>query len=126
MIRYNVGGRELALAFTLSAMAEMEEAFGEEGLISNGGLGTTTIKGKNLAKTIEILANTGEELEGRERNVTAHWVALHIRPGRLLDAQKAVFAALQDGMRMENDEDNGDEEVDEVLEELRKKDGRVG
>lgn len=123
MIRLNVGGRELALAFTLGAMDKIEERIGQAVDINNvrATVVEQTTDRKKLVEILAILAEEGEAIEGRDDGVDKAWVLRHLRPGMLPRAQIAILGAVAEGMSMESAEGEDDQEIDAVLEEIRKK-----
>lgn len=115
-----VGGRELALSFTLDAMDQIERRLGMK-----FGSETLTESVKDWKKTIAILcilARAGAEERGEDpEGITEAWISKRVRPGQLMELQIAVLAAIQDGMKMETEETEKCAEEDVVLQELAKK-----
>ena len=123
MTTMKVGGRELALAFTLDALSQMQETFGRESAnLTEKSMNELFGSTKNILTLLAILANQGEELAGRTPDITAKWLGQHMKPTRMPMIQAAMLDAIQKGMDMETAEDDPAEEVDVVLEELKKKD----
>lgn len=116
-----IGRRTFALAFTMDAMAVIQDR------IDNFNLHELTnyVKSpRSLVDILDALAQQGELLEGRTIDVDRAWFGSHMSPSPLNvnKLHMAVLNALSDGLAMNaeaEDEDNG--EVDVVLEELRKK-----
>ena len=54
------------------------------------------------------------------------WIAQRLRVADLPRVQNALLAAITEGMRMETDTQDEDEEVDVVLEDLKKKEQPAG
>lgn len=123
MTKIKVGGRELALAFTIGAMDAMERTSGKPVDLENVKESIVEMlkDRRSLISLLVILAREGEELEGRTLDVDEEWFKKHMRPGALPKVQVAVLDAVADGMRMEAAEGEEDEEVDVVLEEIKKK-----
>ena len=123
MIKFSVGGRELALAFTLGAMDEIERRTGEKIDLQN--VKDTVVESvkdrKKLVTVLAVLAAEGEAIEGRQYDGGEAWLSRNVRPGMLPKAQIAILEAVTEGMSMESGEGEGNEEVDLVLEELKKK-----
>ena len=115
-----VGGRKLALSFTLDAMDQIERRLGMK-----FGSETLTESVKDWKKTIAILcilARAGAEERGEDpEEITEAWISKRARPGQLMELQIAVLAAIQDGMKMETEEAEEGAEEDVVLQELAKK-----
>lgn len=124
MMRFKVGGRELALAFTLGAMDKIEQRLGVS--VELGNVKETVVEQtqdrKKLVALLAILIDEGEAAEGRE-GVGETWIAAHLKPGQLPKAQIAILGAVAEGMSMESADGDGNEEIDLVLEELKKKAG---
>lgn len=123
MITFKAGGRELALAFTLGAMDEIEHRTGVKIDLQN--VKDTVVESvkdrKKLVTVLAVLAAEGEAIEGRLYDGGEAWLNRHMRPGLLPKAQIAVLEAVTEGMSMESAEGDENEEIDLVLEELKKK-----
>lgn len=123
MITFKAGGRELALAFTLGAMDEIERRTGDKIDLQN--VKDTVVESvkdrKKLVTVLAVLAAEGEASEGRLYDGGEAWLNRHMRPGLLPKAQIAVLEAVTEGMSMESAEGDENEEIDLVLEELKKK-----
>lgn len=123
MQKIKIGGRDLALAFTISAMDAMELVTGTPVDLEN--IKETVVESckdrRKLLDLVAILAHEGAALDETAAEADAAWLAKHLRPGHLPRVQIAVLNAVADGMRMESAEGEDDEEVDVVLEELKKK-----
>ncbi len=119
-ITVKIRKRTFALAFTLDAMAELQELIPDFNLADVYKYPKTP---RGLADMLYVLAKHGEALAGRALDVDRAWFgALSPAPARCAAYQVAVFEALNAAMAMENDEEDKDDEVDVVLEELKKKD----
>lgn len=127
MQKLKMGGRELALLFTIRAMDKLEKITGEQVDLEN--IKETVVeKCKNrrtLLSMIAIMAEEGAAALGEKSDCDAEWLAAHMRPGMLPKAQIAVLNAVADGMKMESAEGEEDEEIDAVLEEIKKKAGET-
>lgn len=123
MQKIKIGGRDLALAFTISAMDAMELVTGTPVDLEN--IKETVVESckdrRKLLDLVAILAHEGAALDETAAEADAAWLAKHMRPGNLPRVQIAVLGAVADGMRMESADGEDDEEVDVVLEELKKK-----
>jgi len=125
VIRVRVGEREIPLALTLNAMEALERRFGAPldlmGII-NGLKGVST-----LLDVVAVLADEGQDIEGTPDPVDRRWIARHADAAGQVDLANAVVAAVNESMRMETEADaDPDEEVDVVLEELKKKEPTGG
>ena len=76
---------------------------------------------KKLIMMLDIMAREGEAIEGRKFDGGEAWLSRNVRPGMLPKAQIAILEAVTEGMSMESGEGEENEEVDLVLEELKKK-----
>lgn len=123
MQKLHIGGRDLALAFTISAMDAMETITGAPVDLDN--IKETVVESckdrRKLLELVAIMSREGAALDETAAEADAAWLAKHMRPGNLPRVQIAVLGAVADGMRMESAEGEDDEEVDVVLEELKKK-----
>ena len=119
--KIRIAKRDFALLFNYAAMAEMVEQ------IQGFDIGDVVNIVKNprtFPVMIACLARAGEAEEGRVLDVDAAWFAHHMRPSpvSIMKITTAVNEALTDGIMMETEEDEDEEgEVDEVLEDLKKK-----
>lgn len=75
-----------------------------------------------LLKGFVLMLREGEAMEGRAlpEEINEAWLKSNLSPGEHLWLQRKVAAMYVEGMDMETEID-ADEEVDEVLEELKKK-----
>lgn len=113
-----IAGRTFSLAFTLDAMCVMQDRIPDFDLSQISAYVRTPA---GLLDLLAILADQGEQLEGRILDVDRKWFGLHISPSprRIASIQVAVLDALAEGMKMET-EDGEAAEVDVVLEEIKK------
>lgn len=125
MVHIKLGGRKLALDFTLAAMDEMEAALGKPVELDNlkeNVVDELRCHRKLIGITI-ALARQGAIAEGTELDIDEAWLSRKLKPARLVQLQAEVLQALTEGMTMETETgDNPDEEVDVVLEEIKKND----
>lgn len=73
-----------------------------------------------MIRALTVLIDEGEKMEGRKSDVDEDWLKANLTPAEGMWLQRKLAAILVEGMRMETDLD-ADEEVDEVLEEIKKK-----
>lgn len=122
MAKITLGGREYTLSYTLNALDEMEKQFNGNVQMDDKGLTDIIENRRKFVGTFVILANEGEIEKGRPGDITYEEITHKVRPGKIVELQKAVMSAIIEGSRMEADEDgDGEEEVDVVLDELKKK-----
>ena len=115
--------RTFAMAFTLDALAELQELIPDFNLADVYKYPRTP---RGLADMLFVLCKYGEQLEGRALDVDRAWFgSLSPAPARCAAWQVAVFETLNAAMEMESEEDEKNDEVDLVLEELKKKEGKA-
>lgn len=124
--KFKVGGRELALVFSMGAMCAMEDAFGDRANLSQESMDSILKSRKDTLTLLAILANAGQALADKPEDVTAKWLGTHLRPIQLLEVHSAILDAISEGMRMEADQPDPDEEVDVVLEDIKKNERPAG
>lgn len=113
-----VAKRDFALAFTLDALADLQDMI--EGF-DLGALSNYVRNPRHIADLIYVLAKQGELLEGRTLDVDRAWIGSHLSPSpaNMARVQVAVMNCLADGLKMETEEDD-EGEIDVTLEELKK------
>ena len=118
-----IGGQEIALKFTMRALCRMEDVVGEQ-------IDLETISDKlrswlknprTLMKIAALLADEGETAQGRTFGKDSEWFVDNTSPSDLGDLVRSVSVAIAEGMGMETGQPDEDEEVDLVLEEIKKK-----
>lgn len=120
MVSITIKGREYPLKFTLDAMDAIEEATGKT--VDELTFSIQSKAGRAEALTVlAVLMKAGQQSE--EATPTAAQLRRWLSPGDLLAAIKAEADAVSEGMRMQTEEPEEGEEVDLVLEEIKKKDG---
>lgn len=118
--KIKIGKREFSLAFTLGAMEELESALPEFRLDK---LEQYVKSASGIQDIILALARQGELLSGRVLDIDRAWLGAHLSPSpkKMAPIQVAVMEALADGLTMEAEQDE-DQEVDVVLDEIKKND----
>lgn len=121
-----IGGREFPLAFTLNTMINLQDEFPD---FDFSNINEMLAKPKGIVDIMFQLAASGAALEEKELDISKKWLAERI-PANIKSIQRiqeAVIGALTDGMEMETEKaENEDREVDVVLEDIKKKDGKTG
>ena len=122
MVKWSIGGQEYFMAYTVEAMLELEEEFGEVGgMISK--LSTNSREGLAvLVKCLEVMSREGEAARravGYEagRIPREEQIRPLITPNKRVELAEAVAEAVSKGLMTEVEE----EEVDLVLLEIQKK-----
>ena len=82
---------------------------------------TDPVKTKKLGTLIRIMGNAGLEEEGQEGDLTDKWVLRHMRPALIMMYALAALNVITDGNRVEAPAEEGNEPVDEGLEEQQAK-----
>ena len=120
-----VGGKEFHLVFSLGTMERMEEMIEDFDLSK---IDEILRKTKGLLDILFLLAEQGAIIEGRKLEEDRAWFGAHAPASQkwIISAHEAIVSTLVDGMTMETDDADPDEEVDVVLEELKKKDEKTG
>ena len=120
--RLKVGKRELALLFTMDAIEQLEKRLERP-------IGLSEIKEalidklddrKTLIAVVNELARQGEYEMGFTPDFDESWLMRHLKPGQTTRLQVAVIGAIAEGLNAETTSGD-DEEVDVVLEEIKKK-----
>lgn len=119
-----IAKKEFPLLFSLGTLQRLEE----------------TIKGFDLSQIDETLRTTkglldvmycfaaeGATANDQELKESRAWFGAHAPASRnwIVNAHETIVATLIDGMSMETDDEEENEEVDVVLEELKKKDEKT-
>lgn len=117
--KVKIDGKTFTLRFTMGAFYDLSER------IEGFNLAEITKYVKTISQDtvtlLYVLANEGAE---GKLDVDRAWFLHHLpmRTPALNKLKIAIFDALANGMKMEEDGDDDDVEVDVVLEELKKKD----
>lgn len=122
MVTFKVDGHEYALKFTMRVLCELGDAIGEE-------IDLETLSDKlfvwlknpqKLMKMAVLMARAGEAAEGRKFAHDYDWLVDNIPPSQFAELVQSIALAVRDGMTMETGKPGEDEEVDVVLEEIKK------
>lgn len=126
MTKIKIGKREIELVFNLDSwiemgdnglsMANMDELIGAEAVKQHEG---DVIR--RIITLARVLGNQGEELAGRERDLTDEGLRKMLKPAQILPLKLAVIGEINRGMSMETNEKKEGEERDLVLEEINQK-----
>ena len=122
-VSITVGKREIPLRYSLRTQVQMEE----ELEMDYTELMTAIRKKKNtmlIVRMLRILGNAGLQRAGLEADLTDDWLMDHILPMNMAVYRTAAIGAMTKGWYMENEEAN-EEEQDEILAEIRKKNGNT-
>lgn len=118
IIRVKFAKREFPLAFTMDALAAIEDMIPDFNIAN---LGEYSRNPRTLCDMLYCLAQQGSALEGKTLDVDRAWIGSHLSPAPAQTAkiQIAVLNALAEGMKMETEEEEQGE-VDVTLEEIKK------
>lgn len=121
-VSVNIGGRDIPLRYTMRVQLQIEEELGIDFSEIND-----KIKGKKNTRMviglIRLMGNAGLKQAGQEPDLTDDWLIDHIKPGYTTSYRIAVMGAVSAGWFMESDQD--EKEQDDVLAEIRKKNGNT-
>lgn len=123
-----MGGRKLFLAFTVTAMFQINELLGDQELFEV--LSCTGKQGfEQFCDIIRVLSCSGETIRqqegyGKQEPLTKEQVAAYMTPVEYLELKKAAMDAVMIGYGREIVDEK--EEVDVGLAELEKKTGQPG
>lgn len=122
--RIKMAKREFPLVFSLGTLQLLEETIEGFDLAQVDELLRST---KGLLDVLYCLAAEGAIAEGHELKESRAWFGAHAPAARgwIVGAHETVVATLIDGMSMETDDEDENEEVDVVLEEIKKKDEKT-
>lgn len=113
MITAKVGGVDTPLKFTLNAMDAIENATGKF-------VGELTFSVKTAEQRQQLLEVLVALISAGGGSATVDTLREEMTPGELLMAIYRVTDAINEGMSMETETPDEDEEVDVVLQELKK------
>ena len=113
MVTTKIAGVETPLKLTLDAMDAIEQATGKSIVEMSFSIKTTDQRAE-LLETLSALITAAGGI------ATVDTLREEMSPGELLAAVYRVIDAVNEGMAMETDKPAEDEEVDLVLEELKK------
>lgn len=115
-----IGGKVFPLAFTLKTLIDLQKEIKDFDLAS---LEISVAKDpKGLMDLLYLLASSGAALEDKELDVSREWMAARIPASakRMADIQVAMMDTISDGMAMETEEAEEENEVDVTLREIKK------
>ena len=117
-ITVEIGGRSIPLRYTMPVQLQVEEELG----IDFSEI-TEKLKAKKntrlVISLIRMMGNAGLKHAGKDPDLTDEWLIDHIKPGYTTSYRVAVMGAVTAGWFMETDQ--GEQEQDDILMEIRKK-----
>lgn len=122
-VTVEIGGRTIPLLYNMRVQLQIEEELGMDFSEIN-----EKLKGKKNTRTvismILLMGNAGLKKAGQAPDLTEDWMIDHIKPGFTTTYRIAVMAAVTAGWFMET-ETKDDTEQDDILAEIRKKNGNT-
>ena len=117
-VTVSIAKKTFALAFTLDALDEIERMIPD---FNMSAVAEAARRPRYMVDILYAMAKQGELLEGRELSESRAWFGAHIpaAPKKIAEIQIAIFNAMTDAVKMENESDDSAEK-DVVLEELKK------
>lgn len=117
MYSVTIGGREIALRYTVRELADMEEQIGTMDAFNE-----LIMKGRrrlrNMATAIRIMGNSALTHDGKKGDLTDDWLLDHMDASQIKTYQIAILGAFSEAFRMESEENAV---RDPVLEEIERK-----
>ena len=120
---FKIAGRTFSAVFNLNVLDRLADMAGpmEDGTpLDAQALMQVWSTRYGLLKALLVLIREGERLEGRELEIDEDWLRERLSPAEMMWIQRKMAAVMIEAMRMETAADE-DEEVDAVLEEIKKK-----
>lgn len=116
--------KEFPLVFSLGTMQRLEETVPDFDMTKIDELLRST---RGLLDVLYCMAAEGAVANDQELKETRAWFGAHAPASKtwIVNAHQEIVSTLIDGMSMETDDDEGDEEIDVVLEEIKKKDEKT-
>ena len=115
-LTFEAGGREITLRYTVSVIAQAEEAYGSMDKLQQAMQGDDKPTAASL-DLIAWMANAHERHTGKKDFFTREWLKKHLTPRQVSEAKIMTQYAIMVGMRRDVEEDE-DIEVDTVLKEI--------
>lgn len=117
MYSVTIGGREIALRYTVRELADMEEQIGTMDAFNE-----LIMKGRrrlrNMAAAIRIMGNSALTHDGKKGDLTDDWLLDNMDASQIKTYQIAILGAFSEAFRMEVEENTV---RDPVLEEIERK-----
>lgn len=127
MARVKIRGAVFELRYDVSTIEAIEDEFGTMEAMREAMKGSSV---KNLRKMFQIMVNSARDMRGQAPMTPqdAKDILAHATLWELKRLSEAFTQALEEGMKSETTGGNeaDSEEVDEVLEELERKNARAG
>ena len=115
-----IGGRVIPLRYGMRVQEQVDEELEMDFYELQTKLDKGKRNTKETIKIIRMLGNEGLRFAGKEPDLTDDWLRDHMQPAEIINYRLAALAAMTAGWQMETD-NSDEEEQDEVLNEIRKK-----
>lgn len=138
MASITLRGREIPLIYTVLEMKTFQEEIAPLGNVYYAVSGRDKDDPKNtdgyagpehlsaVAKAIRIMGNAALEEAGETADLTDRWILRSLRPAQIPAAVNAVLETINESWASEIQKEDNGEPVDVTLEEMKKKETKVG
>lgn len=124
-INVTIGGRSFDLVYNMRVQAQIEDELEIDFTEFNQKITKSKRCTKLVISALRILGNEGLRKAGEQPDLTDEWLMDHTQPVYTQTYRVAVIGAIAKGWFMESD-NSYNEEQDETLNELRKKNETTG
>ena len=115
-----IGGRVIPLRYGMRVQEQVEEELEMDFYELQSKLDKGKRNTKETIRIIRMMGNEGLRKENKTQDLTDDWLRDHMKPADMIQYRMAALAAIAAGWYMETD-NSAEEEQDEVLNEIRKK-----
>lgn len=115
-----IGGKKIQLVYTLDTMDRVQAMNGGDALDVRG----LVEKMRDRTFLVRLLVEMAKDANVQVPD--EKWLKGHIYPGQLPKLQIAIMETITEAMEMETLDGDDEEEVDEILEDLKKKETTGG
>ena len=122
-VHVKIGGRNIRLKYDMRVQMAVEDEMGIDFYELQDRLNKGKRVTKDVIRAIRIMGNEGLRLDGKEPDLTDEWLADHMEPAQTINYKVGALGAMVAGWFMETED--SEEEQDEVLNEIRKKNGNT-
>lgn len=123
-IQVEIGGREIPLKYSTRVMLEIEDRLDMDYAEMNDQLRKKKFSSRKVIQLLMLCGNAGLKAAGKEPDLEEEWLIDHIQPGYITSYRIALLGAVTAGWFMET-EVGHEEEQDDILAEIRKKNGNT-
>ena len=115
-----IGGRVIPLRYGMTVQEQVDEELEMDFYELQGKLDKGKRNTRETVKIIRMMGNDGLRKAGEAADLTDEWLRENMHPAEIINYRMAALAAMTAGWHMETD-NSQEEEQDEVLNEIRKK-----